>query len=153
MELWDGYDANFNHIASLVLVSDEELPIGVYHLVTNILITNGNHHYLRIEDINNKGVWQPSISGNAQLGESASTCAKRLLNNHLAIKCDKLNELGKTIINDTICVNYLYQLDISSIEYLDNKSINYTWVNKETLLSLENELLKNETIINYLTNN
>lgn len=37
MELWDGYDANFNKIDDCTLVRGEAIPEGVFHLVYDII--------------------------------------------------------------------------------------------------------------------
>ena len=46
MELWDAYDENFNKIDGMTLIRGEEIPDGVFHLVSEIIVKHIDGTYL-----------------------------------------------------------------------------------------------------------
>ena len=46
MELWDAYDESFNKIDGMTLIRGEEIPDGVFHLVSEIIVKHTDGTYL-----------------------------------------------------------------------------------------------------------
>ncbi len=49
MELWDAYDGNFSKIDGMTLVRGNEIPDGVFHLVSEIIVRHSDGTYLLMQ--------------------------------------------------------------------------------------------------------
>lgn len=73
MEIWDGYYKN-GTLANIDLVRDEPIPMGLYHLVSEILVRHIDGDYLLMKRAPNKkafpGYYEATAGGSALKGKS-----------------------------------------------------------------------------------
>ena len=68
MEIWDAYDKDFNKIEDMTRIRGEEasIPVGIYHLVCNILVQHKDGTYLLMQRDPGKAyplLWEASAGG------------------------------------------------------------------------------------------
>lgn len=71
-ELWDAYDKNFNKIENTTLVRGENIPDGIYHLVSEVIVKHTDGSYLLMQRDFRKhhgGEWEVTAGGSALQGE------------------------------------------------------------------------------------
>ena len=55
MELWDAYDRELNKLGGVTLVRGEEVPDGMYHLVSEVIVKHTDGEFLLMRDIYHSG--------------------------------------------------------------------------------------------------
>ena len=68
MEKWDAYDKNLNKISDVTLIRGQEIPEGMYHLVSEIIVKHSDGTYLLMQRDKRKnlgGLWEASAGGSA----------------------------------------------------------------------------------------
>ena len=81
MELWDAYDRELNKLG-VTLVRGEEVPDGMYHLVSEVIVKHTDGEFLLMQRAPTKhfgGMWEATAGGSALCGESPLDCARREL--------------------------------------------------------------------------
>ncbi|MBQ4256759.1 MAG: NUDIX hydrolase, partial [Oscillospiraceae bacterium] len=71
MELWDAYNKSFEKIEGVTLVRGENIPDGVYHLVSDVIVRHIDGTYLLMQrDIRKPfgGMWEATAGGSALKG-------------------------------------------------------------------------------------
>lgn len=141
MEIWDAYDKNYQKIDDVSLIRGEKIPLGMYHLVSEILVKHTDNTYLIMQRDSKKNfgnMWEATAGGSALKGETAIQCAKRELFEETGILGFEFNELGIVYDTNTIYVQYLcvVSCEKDSIKLQVGETIDYKWITKEELLSM-----------------
>lgn len=155
MELWDGYDKNFEKIEGLTLVRGEKIPDGVYHLVSEILVRHTDGTYLLMQRDSRKsygGMWEASAGGSALQGEDALGCAIRELREETGIEAEAMSEVGRVTSHDTIYVEFLCVTDGSKdrVTLQEGETTAFRWVTKDALKSMKKDELVSERIQRFI---
>ncbi len=135
MELWDACDKNFNKLAGVTLYRGEEIPKGMYHLVSDVIVKHTDGSWLIMQRDYRKiygGMWEATAGGSALQNELPIECAVRELREETGIAlCAKdLVELGRVVGNDTIYVEFMCITDWEkdSVRLQDGETSAYKWV-------------------------
>nr|WP_297707788.1 GNAT family N-acetyltransferase [uncultured Butyrivibrio sp.] len=157
MELWDAYDGNFSKIDGMTLVRGNEIPDGVFHLVSEIIVRHSDGTYLLMQRDPGKhlgGMWEATAGGSAFQGEDPHTCAIRELSEETGIKADKLTEVGRVLhyLHKSIYVCYLCETDIdkNSVVLQEGETSAYRWVTAEELRSMTRDELATQRMLNFI---
>ena len=81
-EFWDAYDAEMNLLEGVVLVRDEPVPAGMYHLICEVLVRHTDGTYLIMQRDARKnygGYWEATAGGSALRGETPEQIGVRIL--------------------------------------------------------------------------
>ena len=154
MELWDGYDRDFNKIDDLVLERGKDIPDGVFHLVCEVIVMHIDGSFLMMQRDFRKhlgGKWELTAGGSALLGERATDCAKRELQEETGIESSSLVEIGRSVNNErhTLYVEYLCTTDCNkdSITLQPSETIAFKWIKPDDLKKLDvRDLASSRTI-------
>ena len=151
MELWDGYTSDYEKIDGVVLVRDDSagIPVGIYHLVCDILVRHKDGTYLLMKRDSRKthgGMWEASAGGAALQGEDPIACATRELREETGILGKEFQEIGRdrNEVAHSIFVLYLCETeqDKDSVTLQEGETVDYKWVTFEEMIAMpETELL------------
>ena len=151
MELWDAYNRSFEKIEGMILVRGENIPDGVYHLVSDVIVTHTDGSYLLMQRDSRKhfgGMWEATAGGSALQGEDAQTCAIRELREETGIESEDLSEVGRVISDDnhTIYVEFLCVIacEKDRVTLQEGETSAFKWVTKDELISMKNDELVTE---------
>lgn len=139
MEIWDGYLID-GSLAQRDLVRGEPIPIGLYHLVCEILVRHIDGDYLLmrrdLRKVNYGGYYEATAGGSALKGEDKITCARRELLEETGISAESFTEIGRYTSHDTIYYNFLCVTDCdkSSILLQEGETISYKWVSEDEFI-------------------
>ena len=157
MELWDAYDENFNKIDGMTLIRGEEIPDGVFHLVSEIIVKHTDGTYLLMQRDSRKhlgGMWEATAGGSALQGEDPLTSAFRELSEETGIKANKLTEVGRVLhhLHKTIYVDYLCEtgVDKNSVALQEGETSAYKWVTAEELRLMQRSELATQRMLNFI---
>lgn len=147
MERWDAYNKDLEKIKGVTLIRGEELPNGLYHLVSDVIVKHTDGTFLLMQRDRRKpfgGLWGATAGGSALQGEDARQCAIRELREETGIESDALVELGR-VVNEqyqAICVAFLCVTDCEkdSIIIQKGETSAYRWVTKEELHAMQGEV-------------
>lgn len=153
-ELWDAYDSEFNKIKDVTLVRGEPIPNEIYHLVCEIIVKHVDGTYLLMQRDFEKhygGYWELTAGGSALQGETPIECAIRELREETGVVCTEMKELGRIVhdVHHSLYVEYLCVTDCdkSSITLQKGETVNYRWIDKNSLLEMrEDELSATRTM-------
>lgn len=148
IEIWDAYDRKFCKIENVKLVRGEVVPDGMYHLVCEIIVKHNDGTYLLMQRDFAKhlgGMWELTAGGSALMNETPIECAIRELREETGIESSNLKEISR-IVNDghrSLYVEYLCitDLDKNAVLLQEGETIDYKWVDKETLLVMGKDTL------------
>ncbi len=148
-ELWDAYDRNFNKIDGVTVVRGEPIPKGIYILSCDIIVRHTDGTYLLMKRDPGKiygGMWELSAGGGVQTGEDPMTGAVREMREETGIVTENIREI-KRYVDDEKGILYFFFLAVTdcpknSITLQEGETVDYKWVDKQTLLSAD----KNEII-------
>lgn len=157
MELWDAYDRNMNKIENMVLIRENSIPEGVYHIVCDVAVRHIDGTYLIMQRDYNKhlgGMWELTAGGSALLGETPDECAKRELAEETGIVSNNIKQIG-TVINDehnSIYFEYLCitDCDKNSVTLQKGETVSYKWITSSQLKSLTTDELATTRIQNFI---
>ena len=155
MELWDAYNLDFTLIPGVTLhrgsdMPDEDVPEGMYHLVSDIVLKHEDGTYLitrrSLDKPNHPGMWELTAGGAALKGEDALTCAKRELWEETGIKGENFVELGSAANLQKHTIFKIFSSTTSapkdSVVLLEGETIDYKWVTAEEIRNMtDDELL------------
>jgi 8-oxo-dGTP diphosphatase len=139
MEIWDAYKED-GTLAGCDLIRGEEIPYGLYHLVSEIIVKHKDGMYLIMqrdwEKTNFPGLYEASAGGSALKGEGPYEAAIRELKEETGIDADKLKQIYKCIGKNTIYYGYLCETDCNKedITLQEGETISYLWMTKEEFL-------------------
>lgn len=148
MEKWDAYNSAFEKIEGKVLIRDQVIPDGIYHLVCEVLVQHTDGSYLLMKRDYRKhygGMWEATAGGSALIGENPYQCAIRELEEETGIAAHDLIEVGTEVSDKThsIYVGFLCVIDWGKgkIEMQDGETIDFKWVSREELVSMNKDEL------------
>jgi 8-oxo-dGTP pyrophosphatase MutT (NUDIX family) len=145
MELWDLYDRDGNitdQVWERKHGHNDEIPEGLYHLVSDILVQHTDGTYLLTKRDMRKdicpGLWEPSAGGSAKQGEGPEECAVRELFEETGLKADSMEFINKTVSDKNRSIYYSYlavvNCDKDSVVLQEGETTEYKWVDKKGLL-------------------
>lgn len=136
MEIWDGYYAD-GTLAGIDLIRGEEVPEGLYHLVTLILVRHRDGDYLLMRRDPAKpdfgGWWEATAGGSALKGESSQECARRELREETGIE-EGTFELIRRVVEDGGIYDYylcVTDWDKSAIRMQEGETVAFRWLSPE----------------------
>lgn len=157
MELWDAYNKNFEKIEGKTLLRGEDIPNGMYHLVSDIIVRHIDGTYLLMQRDSKKhfgGMWEATAGGSALKGEDALACAIRELREETGILGEDLSEVGRVVDdhNHTIYVEFLCitNCEKDSVTLQEGETSAYRWVTKDELISMNKKELVTERMEKFI---
>jgi 8-oxo-dGTP pyrophosphatase MutT (NUDIX family) len=139
MEIWDAYKQD-GTLAGCDLIRGEEIPTGLFHLVSEIIVKHKDGMYLLMQRDLNKpnfpGLYEATAGGSALKGEESYDAAIRELKEETGIVAKELMQIYKCTSNDTIYYGYICETDCNkkSITLQEGETISYLWLTKEEFL-------------------
>jgi 8-oxo-dGTP pyrophosphatase MutT (NUDIX family) len=139
MEIWDAYKED-GTLAGCDLIRGEEIPKGLFHLVSEIIVKHKDGMYLLMQrdwkKPNFPGLYEASAGGSALKGEQAYDAAVRELKEETGIEAKKLKLIYKGRSKHAIFYGYLCETDCDkeSITLQEGEIISYLWMAKEEFL-------------------
>ncbi len=143
MEIWDAYDKNVQ-LTGQQLRRGEQIPEGLYHLVSEILVRHEDGDYLLMQrdpaKWNFGGYWEGTAGGSALCGEDKLSCAKRELQEECGILCGTFEEIGRYSSHNTHYVSFLCvtSCDKNSVRLQEGETVAYRWVREEAFIDFIN---------------
>lgn len=152
-EIWDAYDNEFNRIDNVTLERGQEVPNGVYHLVSEIVVKHTDGTFLLMQRDFGKhlgGMWELTAGGSALQGESPITCAIRELKEETGIEATALIELDRIVHEPhrSLYVEFLHMTDCrkDSVKLQEGETIAYQWVTREEIWNRQEEIASSRTL-------
>lgn len=136
MELWDAYTKD-GKLTDQVLVRDEPVPEGLYHLTCEVLVRHTDGKYLCMKRASTKrmypGYYETTSGGSALQGENPLQCIRRELREETGIDCEEFEQVGKYISRDTIYYEFACTVDCDkdSIVLQEGETEGYKWMTGE----------------------
>ncbi|MBQ5771015.1 MAG: NUDIX domain-containing protein [Clostridia bacterium] len=133
MEVWDGYFKDGSP-AGVDLIRGEAVPLGLYHLVCEILVRHTDGDYLLMQrdfaKPNYPGWFEASAGGSALKGEDKTACAKRELFEETGIRTENITEIGRHVSDDTIYHTFLAvsSIEKENVRLQKGETISFKWV-------------------------
>lgn len=137
MEKWDAYNKE-GKIIEGDLIRGQEIPLGSYHLVVEILVIHTDGSILVMQRDFQKddypGKYEASAGGSVLKGESSYEGATRELREETGIQAqveymyDRINDKDQTIYHQYIAVTHC---DKDSIVLQKGETIGYKWLSQE----------------------
>lgn len=142
-ERWNAYTAD-GTLVDTVLLRDEPIPEGMYHLVCEVLVRHTDGSYLCMERASTKkaypGYYEATAGGSALLGETKEECVRRELWEETGIITDSFIETGRYLTKDTIYYTYVCTVDCDKDTVLlqDGETEDYKWMTESEFISFIN---------------
>lgn len=139
MEIWDAYKED-GTLAGCDLIRGEEVPDGLFHLVSEIIVKHEDGMYLLMQRDWKKrsfpGLYEASAGGCAIKGEGPYEAAVRELKEETGIDTDKLKQIYKYMDEKTIYYGYLCETDCNKefVTLQEGETISYLWMRREEFL-------------------
>lgn len=156
-ELWDAYDENFNKIKDVVLIRGENIPDGMYHLVTEIIVKHIDGSILITQRDPKKHLgllWEVSAGGSALKGESPIECARRELKEETGIEAKNIKELARLTNHNSHSIYFEYlcitDCDKSSIVLQEGENVDYKCVSIDELKKMNINMFATDRFIKFL---
>lgn len=140
MEIWDAYNEN-GELAGCDLIRGEEIPNGLYHLVSEVLVRHIDGTFLLVQrDLSKEnfpGAYEAGAGGSALKGENSYTAALRELKEETGITADKLTPIYKTKSHNTLYYGYICitDCDKNSVILQEGETTSYIWLDKNEFLN------------------
>ena len=142
MELWNAYTRE-GMLTDQILVRDELIPEGLYHLVSEVLVRHVDGSFLCMKRAMCKklypGYYETSAGGSALMGEDQYQCVKRELWEETGIWCNEFVEVGTWIEESSHSIFYefvcMVDCDKDSIRLQEGETESYLWMSKEEFLN------------------
>ncbi len=151
MEFWDAYDSKLNRLEGILLVRNEKIPAGMYHLVSDIILEHTDGTYLimqRDPALEYGGMWEATAGGSALAGETAEECALRELYEETGIRADGAEEYTTGISEEFRCIfaefRAVTDCDKNSVRLQPSETVSFRWVTKQELGEIRNSGLLTE---------
>ena len=157
MEIWDAYDERLNRLEGVELIRGEDVPDGMFHLCSEIIVRHKDGTYLIMQRDERKhlgGMWEATAGRSALKGENPMTCAKRELFEETGISSNELTEIGRVLHHGhkTYYVDYLCVTDIdkNSVVLQDGETSAYKWVTASELRKMSRDELATQRQISFI---
>lgn len=138
-EIWDAYLRD-GTLAGCDLIRDEEIPEGLFHLVSEVIVRHKDGTYLLMQRDFRKqsfpGLYEASAGGSALKGENAYESAVRELREETGIVAAELEPIYCVTGKETIYHGFLCETscDKNSITLQEGETISFLWLEKEEFL-------------------
>lgn len=142
-EIWDGYFSDGTP-ANIDIVRGEEIPKGIYHLVSEILIKHVDGDILLMlrdpSKQNFGGYYEATCGGSALKGEDPLLCAKREMLEETGITAEVMEPIGVYVSHDTIYHNYICTVDCdkNSVRLQIGETVDFKWVTEKEFADFVN---------------
>ncbi len=157
MEIWDAYDRDFRKLNGVTLAREEPRPLGMYHLVSEVIVRHQDGSYLLMQRDQRKhfgGMWEATAGGSALQGENALQCAIRELREETGIQATSITEIGRVVHDrhQTIYVEFLCatNCDKASVTLQEGETSAYRWITWGELCDLPRRQLATQRILNFI---
>ena len=145
MELWDAYTRNGAKTGG-VLVRDQKMWPGIYHLVCEVLVRHVDGSYLCMIRSRQKPNYplypECTAGGSAMLGEDPLTCIRRELREETGIEWEEFEEVNRTVREcyATIFHSYVCTVDWpkDAITLQEGETEEYKWLSEAEFIELLN---------------
>ena len=145
MEIWDGYYKD-GTLANFDLVRGEPVPVGLYHLVCEVLVHHTDGDYLLMQRDLNKdvypGFYEATAGGSALKGEDKLDCIKRELFEETGIVCNDFQEFAYYTFDDDNCLFHSFlcttDCDKNNIKLQKGETISFKWVSENEFIEFVN---------------
>lgn len=145
MEFWDGYYKD-GTLANIDLVRGEPIPVGLYHLVCEVLVRHTDGDYLLMQRDLKKdiypGFYEATAGGSALKGENKLDCIKRELFEETGIVCDDFKEFAYYTFDDDKCLFYCFlcttDCDKNNVKLQKGETISFKWINENEFIEFVN---------------
>lgn len=141
VELWDAYYADGTK-AGFDLVRGQEIPEGIYHIVSEVVIRHRDGLYLLMQRDFDKvgfpGMWEIGAAGSALKGETALDAAVRETLEETGLRCSELTPIYHIVHDEQRSIYYGY-LGINSgyknsVVLQKGETIAYKWISESELI-------------------
>ncbi len=141
MELWNAYTRD-GSLTDQILVRDEPIPEGLYHLVSEVLVRHVDGSFLCMKRAMSKkaypGYYETTAGGSALQGEDPYQCVKRELWEETGIRCEEFKEVGSWIEDSTQTIYHQFTCMVDcekdSVKLQEGETEGYLWMSKEDFL-------------------
>ena len=135
MELWNAYTRD-GELTDQILVRDEPIPEGLYHLVSEVLVRHVDGSFLCMKRALSKklypGYYETTAGGSALRGENQYQCIKRELWEETGIRCEEFEEVGSCIEESSHSIFYEFvcvvDCDKNAIRFQEGETEDYRWM-------------------------
>lgn len=143
MEIWDIYDKDRNFTGK-TMVEGEKFPQGAFHLVVHVCIFNSQGKMLiqHRQPFKERwpNLWDLTVGGRAQAGDSSSKAAEREAFEELGLKLNLQNVRPSLTINFDYGFDDYYliekNIDLSRLKLQDEEVSEVKWATKEEIISM-----------------
>lgn len=154
MEKWNLYDEN-RQLTDKIINRGEKIPHDLYRLVVHACIFNKKGQMLIQKRSgtkkSNPHIWDITLGGCAQMGETSKMAIKRELNEELGLDYNFSNERPFLTINFDSGFDDFYliktSIALNDIKFKDNEVEKVKWASKKEIL----KMIKEKTFIQYHT--
>lgn len=145
MELWDAYTRDGVKTGE-VLVRDEPIPAGRYHLVCEVLVRHVDGEYLCMIRSRKKPNYplypECTAGGSALMGESSLDCIRRELREETGIEWEDFEETARTVREECASIFHSYFCTVDwpkdAIKLQEGETEGYEWLSGEQFIGLLN---------------
>lgn len=147
MEHWDLYTDEFINTHNTIL-SSEEIPNGYYHIALELWIVNDQHEVLLLKNTLDYSKRYPGswccIGGNLCTGETKDEAVRRIVQEKIGISINLSNiYMFSPVKRDPYKYAYITyiifdNIDLNTINFKDNNSLEAKFVNKKELQNMCN---------------
>lgn len=145
MEKWNAYTKD-GMLTDKILVRDEPIPDGLYHLSCEVLVRHKDGSYLCMKRALSKrdypGYYEATAGGSAFLGEDKYDCIKRELKEETGIECNDFEEIGCYIYDDNHSIFHIFvctvDCDKNSIVLQEGETEDYIWLDEQEFIKFVN---------------
>lgn len=137
MERWDAYTRE-GHKTGQVLIREEEIPDGLYHLVCEVLVRHRDGNYLCMRRAMSKrdfpGWYEATAGGSALLGENVLQCIERELFEETGIRCSMFMQVAQHVSDVHHCIFFCYVCEVDCDKHAvllqQGETEAYLWMNE-----------------------
>ncbi len=145
MEIWDGYYKD-GTLANIDLVRGKPIPVGLYHLVCEVLVHHTDGDYLLMQRDLRKdiypGFYEATVGGSALKGENEFDCIKRKLFEETGIVCNDFKEFAYYTFDDDNCLFHCFlcitDCDKNNIKLQKGETISFKWISENEFIEFVN---------------
>ena len=144
-ELWDAYTREGVKTGE-ILVRDEPIPAGRYHLVCEVLVRHVDGSYLCMIRSRQKPNYplypECTAGGSALMGDDPLSCIRRELREETGIEWEEFEEVARTVREEyaTIFHSFFCTVDWpkDQITLQEGETEGYEWLSEEAFVELLN---------------
>jgi len=146
MEFWDLYDIN-RELTGKTIVRGDQIPEGFYHLVVHVCLFNSkNQMLIQQRQPFKKGcsnMWDLSVGGSAQAGDTSRTAAEREVYEELGLKIDLSHARPAITVPFRVGYDDIYivekDIDIEDLKLQYDEVQAVQWATEDEILHMMDE--------------